>query len=68
MNQSDNQSHTEASVETDESGIHSDDSGPLPLFGYCAEIHTSNAPLLLPVAGEADEHEQKLFAAPWEGR
>lgn len=49
-----------------ESDIDQYSSGHLPLLGRCEEVHTSNAPSILPLAGEADEHERKLFAAPWE--
>ena len=62
------QMEAEASAETQEPSIPIEEIGPLPFFGYCTEIHTSNAPVNLPEEGEADEHERKLFAAPWEER
>lgn len=42
------------------------ESGPLPLFGWCSEIHSSQSPDFLPKVGESDEQASKLFAHPSE--
>lgn len=59
-------SPSDINTRTVESEIDQYGDSHLPLFGHCTEIHSSNAPSLLPEPGEADEHERKLNAPPWE--
>ncbi len=35
---------------------------PLPFFGHCSEIHSSNAPDILSEPGESDKQAERLFS------